>query len=81
MLDKEYEPKPVYNRLLNLIQKEWKTNLEAQTNEKGQVSFRGFCGAYDVVIKMPDGRAASPGRTPKLISLNKPTTLNRAETR
>ncbi len=24
------------------------------------------------------GRAASPGRTPKLISLNKPATLNRA---
>ncbi len=57
MLDKEYEPKPVYNRLLNLIQKEWKTNLEAQTNEKGQVSFRGFCGAYVITVKMPDGRA------------------------
>lgn len=56
LLNKEYKPKPVYNRLLNLIQKEWKTNLDVPTDEKGQVNFRGFCGNYTVSIRMPDGR-------------------------
>jgi len=56
LIDKEYEPKPVYNRLRDLIHRQWKTSLDAQTDEKGQVTFRGFCGTYDVTIKMPDGR-------------------------
>ncbi len=56
LIDREYEPKPVYNRLRNLIQHEWRTSLDTQTDEKGQITFRGFCGTYDVRIKAPDGR-------------------------
>jgi GH35 family endo-1,4-beta-xylanase len=56
LLREDYEPKPVYNRLRDLIQRQWKTSLDVQTDEKGQATFRGFCGTYDVTIKMPDGR-------------------------
>lgn len=56
LTDKEYEPKPVYNRLRDLIQHQWKTSLDVQTDEKGRATFRGFCGTYDVTIKTPDGR-------------------------
>jgi GH35 family endo-1,4-beta-xylanase len=56
LIDKEYEPKPVYSRLRDLIQHQWKTSLDVQTNEKGQATFRGFCGTYDVTIKTANGR-------------------------
>jgi endo-1,4-beta-xylanase len=57
LIDKEYEPKPVYNRLRDLIHRQWKTSLDVQTDAKGQVTFRGFCGAYDIAIKLPDGKS------------------------
>lgn len=57
LIDKEYEPKPVYDRLRDLIHRQWKTSLDVQTNEKGQVTFRGFCGAYEIAIRLPDGKS------------------------
>ena len=30
---------------------------KVDTRMKRQVSFRGFCGAYVITVKMPDGRA------------------------
>jgi GH35 family endo-1,4-beta-xylanase len=53
----DYEPKPVYTRLKDLIHRQWQTNLDAKTDEKGQVAFRGFNGTYDVTIQ-PAGRPA-----------------------
>ncbi len=55
LLRADYEPKPVYTRLKDLIHKQWQTSLTATTDEKGQVTFRGFYGAYDVTIE-PVGR-------------------------
>jgi len=63
LIDKEYEPKPVYDRLRDLIHRQWKTSLDVQTDEKGQVAFHGFCGTYDVTIDIPDG----PARTFKAV--------------
>ena len=41
-------PKPAYLRLKELITKEWRTNLETQTDEDGYVTFRGFFGEYEI---------------------------------
>ena len=41
-------PKPAYLRLKELITKEWRTNLEAQTDSEGYVAFRGFYGEYEI---------------------------------
>ncbi|HYW96210.1 MAG TPA: endo-1,4-beta-xylanase [Bacteroidales bacterium] len=52
----EYEPKPAYKVLDNLINHEWMTkDLHETTDRKGNVSFRGFFGQYDVMITTKDG--------------------------
>jgi endo-1,4-beta-xylanase len=55
LLREDYEPKPVYSRLKDLIHRQWQTSLDATTNGEGQVTFRGFYGTYDVTIE-PAGR-------------------------
>jgi len=56
LLDKDFNPKPVYNRLLKLIKEDWMTrNLKMKTDKKGQLSFRGFYGQYKVTMTKPDG--------------------------
>jgi len=56
LLDEEYNPKPVYNRLMKLIKEDWMTkNVILQTDKKGYVKFRGFYGKYQVKITKPDG--------------------------
>ena len=56
LLHEDYEPKPVYTRLKDLIRRQWQTNLTAKTDEKGQVTFRGFYGAYDVTVTPAQGQ-------------------------
>jgi endo-1,4-beta-xylanase len=56
LLDEEYNPKPVYNRLIKLIKEDWMTkNLRLKTDKKGYVNFRGFYGKYQVKVTKPDG--------------------------
>ncbi len=55
LIDEEYNPKPVYDRLMKLIKEDWMTkNLVLKTDEKGCVNFRGFYGKYQVRVTMPD---------------------------
>jgi len=56
LVDENYAPKPVYNTLKNLICYQWKTSLTAKTDNKGQISFRGFRGQYKARITTPDGK-------------------------
>lgn len=42
--------KPAYEVLDRLINHEWKTNLSSQTNENGELSFRGFYGEYEIIV-------------------------------
>jgi len=56
LLDKEYNPKPVYNRLMKLIKEDWMTkNIQVKTDKNGQAAFRGFFGNYNIVVTKPDG--------------------------
>ncbi len=56
LLDEEYNPKPVYNRLLKLIKEDWMTkNVQLKSDKNGQVAFRGFYGKYKIGITKPDG--------------------------
>jgi endo-1,4-beta-xylanase len=55
LLDKEFNPKPVYQTLIKLIKEEWMTkNLKLITDKDGMVNFRGFFGAYQVKVKVQD---------------------------
>jgi endo-1,4-beta-xylanase len=56
LLDRDYNPKPVYNRLRRLIREEWMTrDLHLVTDADGKITFRGFYGKYEITVTLPDG--------------------------
>jgi GH35 family endo-1,4-beta-xylanase len=49
LLREDLSPKPAYNALLELVKRDWWTGpLDLTTDERGQVCFRAFLGAYTV---------------------------------
>ena len=46
LFTREMNPKPAYYALSELVENEWRTNLEAEPNENGEIKFRGFKGKY-----------------------------------
>ena len=53
MMHEDLSPKPVYQALKSLIHEEWNTRAEGKTDAAGNVSFRGFYGAYRVQAGPP----------------------------
>jgi GH35 family endo-1,4-beta-xylanase len=58
-LRQDMSPKPVYDRLKQLIKTQWWTKMEAVADEKGEVPLRAFTGWHRVTATLPDGRAGS----------------------
>ncbi len=56
---KDMSPKPVYDRLMELIKGKWWTQHESRTNEKGEVAVRAFYGTHRITARLPDGRRVS----------------------
>lgn len=56
LIDEDYNPKPVYNMLDKLINDTWRTRYTAITDNRGDISFRGFFGKYDIKITTPEGK-------------------------
>ena len=54
LVDELYNPKPVYNRLLELIKNEWMTKTSGRTKKDGSFDFRGFYGNYKITLKIGD---------------------------
>ena len=50
LADHEFHPKPAYQALDQLINHDWRTNLETKSAADGQVQFRGFHGRYEVRV-------------------------------
>ncbi len=46
----DMSPKPAYEVLDNLINKEWITSFETVVDKNGELSFRGFYGEYEVIV-------------------------------
>jgi len=56
VVDKDYNPKPIYHRLKKLIREQWMTrNLTVKTDTEGNARFRGFYGEYRVAVRASDG--------------------------
>jgi GH35 family endo-1,4-beta-xylanase len=55
LVDEQLEPKPAYAALDRLINDHWKTRLDAKTDARGILRFRGFCGKYNVKVTV-DGK-------------------------
>lgn len=50
LLNNDFSPKPSYEVLDNLINKEWKTNIKTTVSGGNSYSFRGFYGQYEVKV-------------------------------
>ncbi len=46
----DLSPKPAYERLDELINRRWHTEEEAETDARGEISFRGFFGDYELEV-------------------------------
>jgi len=60
LLRKDLSPKPAYDALRKLIHEDWHTKARGQTDEKGQFTFHGFAGQYDVTVKVGEKTAKAP---------------------
>lgn len=59
LIDEEYRPKPVYNRLDSLINRAWKTKISTSPDKNGTISFRGYYGEYNVILTTASGKIYS----------------------
>ena len=55
LFDRDMKPKASYYALDNLINHEWKTNLNVKAGKKGVIKFRGFKGNYKISWTDADG--------------------------
>ena len=51
LLRSDLTPKPIYDRLLEMVKGEWWTQSQGRTDGKGEYRFRGFCGEYEVTVR------------------------------
>lgn len=57
-LREDMSPKPAYDVLNDLINKEWRTRISESIEKKSHYKFRGFYGRYEIVLKK-NGKVAA----------------------
>jgi len=57
-LRRDMSPKPVYERMLELIKGEWWTKASGKTDSKGTWRTRACYGDYELTVRTPDGRVS-----------------------
>jgi len=60
LIDRNWNLRPNGRVWLDLVERQWRTDVRTRTERDGHVRVRGFTGRYEVVATTPDGRA---GRT------------------
>ena len=50
LLHKDMTPKPAYDRLMDLIHRQWWTKAVETTDAKGVCTLRAFCGDYEITV-------------------------------
>lgn len=51
IITRDWKPKPSYEALDSLINREWRTETSGKTFPDGSFTFRGFHGAYEVTVQ------------------------------
>jgi len=59
LVRKDMSPKPAYTRLLDLIHKQWWTNIAAKTDTRGALTRRVFYGDYRLTVTDAKGRTVT----------------------
>lgn len=57
LVDKDFNPKPVYNRLKKLIKEEWMTSLALKNISTSSFDFNGFYGRYRISLMTKEGES------------------------
>jgi hypothetical protein len=52
----DMSPKPVYERLLALIKRDWWTKIEGRTDHLGKLRARAFYGRHRIQVEHPNGQ-------------------------
>ena len=60
LTDEDFHPKAAYRSLDQLINHDWKTNVDAKSAANGEVKFRGFHGQYDIEVTQAGKRKTFP---------------------
>jgi hypothetical protein len=55
IVNEDYSPKESFSALKQLITGNWTTQLEARTDQNGQIQFRAFAGNYTITIRTKNG--------------------------
>jgi hypothetical protein len=63
LLAADLRPKRAYKLLRGLLQHEWRTRAHGTTDDDGQFTWRGYHGAYELTVTLPDGRVRRAERT------------------
>ena len=69
LIRRDFSPKPAFTALDQLINHEWRTRLNLQSDARGTASFRGFHGDYTITVQ-------SEGRTLQRTFTLRPNTSN-----
>jgi endo-1,4-beta-xylanase len=56
LLRADMSPKPAYERLQELIRRQWWTSTSGTTNAEGRFACRAFHGRHRLTVQWPDGR-------------------------
>jgi endo-1,4-beta-xylanase len=51
LVRKDLSPKPIYEKLMQMVKGEWWTQTAGRTDANGEFRFRGFRGIYDVKVQ------------------------------
>ncbi len=51
LVHKDLSPKPIYERLLEMVKNEWWTLVNGKTDSNGNYKFRGFRGQYELEVE------------------------------
>ncbi len=65
LLCHDFSPKPAYERLEQLICREWHTETTAETDADGMLRFRGFYGDYELTLDAANAQACTNLQIPK----------------
>jgi GH35 family endo-1,4-beta-xylanase len=55
IVEQNFQPKPAYQALQDLITHEWSTDLSLKASARGEASGRGFYGTYEITVTKPGG--------------------------
>lgn len=62
IVDMDFNPKPAYLALKDLLERQWHTEMDLVTDAEGKAEGRGFYGKYEVTVEAADGKAFTAAR-------------------